>query len=925
MTAAFAATGAQASALIDGDHLIDKDQTIAIERVAAADAQADIFAGIHATQPQETMTVTVAPGALLTITGSIDETYSKDLVRAVNVASGASLTFNGNLAIDVSNNQGSARGFWIEGDSTINGNIHAVARATNQQLAEALTLRGNSHTLTIEGAETYLRAESDGGRVIGVENWGTAGGVINFHAQHTVIEAVTASDPEVYAQGVLAYQSETNFYGNATIVVEGGMSGKNGATYGVDVQCDLGNDYDTSVNFYGALTTIQVTAKGDAYAVRPSGSPGSITFGGLAQITASSTEGSALGVRSQYGAMADFAQDATFNVSAPNGTAIALMAGTYADYVGSIQVGGAVTATVEGKNAEGISVEDMSTKSPEGDGLIAIAGPITMHVAGTENAAAFSSVGALADIQTAGNIDAQVSSESGTVKGITIADGGKATLSGNYHRFTLSTVTGEATGIEILGASALKLEGTTVMTGTTVGLTTETDASLTIGEAASLSVDGEATSAGTVTLERGALLEVGNNGAEASTFASINADAATLAFGAGTYSVNTLSGEGNRVLFTDLANADQVTIASRTHELSFEATGASNDTFANAQAAADALADAIVVSDTPTGKDRLVVNEGAVNDGLVADFDAATGEISNEVVTKNSSVDALGSMAALTFLQWRHELSSVEDRMGDLRSGAGQSGAWARLYGSEMSYGSQNLTSKNTSVELGADLPINAAWSVGATFSYTTGTSDYDAGEGDNDAYGLGAYALWSSESGLFADIAFKYHRLSSDLDVRGADGEKDNNAFGLSSEFGWHLPFAGGAYIEPMIALTYGHIVGEDYSLSNNVRIDEDNMESLTAGAGLRTGFAFPNDRGSFYAKVKVLHDFQGDVDGTTRFGEARNTYSEALGGTYVEFGAGASFHLTNATNAFVNLEKNTGGDVDEKWRWNVGLRHAF
>lgn len=153
MTAAFAATGAQASALIDGDHVIDKDQTIVIERVAAADAQADIFAGIHAGKPQETMTVTVAPGALLTITGSIDEANPKDLVRAVNVASDASLTFNGDLAIDVSNNQGSVRAFWVEGDAVFNGNIHAVVRATNQQLAEALTLRGNSHTLTLE-AET---------------------------------------------------------------------------------------------------------------------------------------------------------------------------------------------------------------------------------------------------------------------------------------------------------------------------------------------------------------------------------------------------------------------------------------------------------------------------------------------------------------------------------------------------------------------------------------------------------------------------------------------------------------------------------------------------------------------------------------------------------------------------------------------------
>lgn len=866
----------------------------------------------------------MAPGSQLTITGAIGDESPNSVVRAINVASGASLTFEGDLSIDVSSSAGSVRAFWVEGDTVINGNIHASVQATNQQLAEALTLRGNSHTLTLEGSETYLHAETDGGRVIGVENYNTAGGIINFNADHTVIEAITAPDREVYAQGILAFQSETNFNGNATIVVQGGVSGFNGATYGVDVQCDLGNAYDTTVNFNGALTQIQVSATGDAYGVRPSGSPGTIAFRGDAEIAASSAEGSAIGVLSQYGAMADLDRDAAINVSAPNGTAIALAADTFNHYVGSINVGGALSATVEGQNAIGISVNDSSDNALEGDGLISIAGPVTMRVSGTESASGLSSVGALGNIRTTGDIDAQVSSESGTVKGIVVSDGASATLSGAHQRFALSTVTGEAKGIEIDGGSELTIDGNTVVTGATVGFTTDAASALTLSEGASLSVDGEAVSAGTVTLGRSAMLEVSNDGAEASSFATVNAEGATLALGAGSYSVGTLSGADNRVLFTDLSNSDGVTITSRTNEVTFEATGASNDSFANAQAAAEALADAIHVQ-AATGQDVLVVSEGAVNDGLIADFDAATGEISNEVITKNSSVDALGSMAALTFLQWRHELSSVEDRLGDLRSGAGKAGAWARLYGSEMSYGTQSLTSKNTSVELGADLPIGTAWSVGATFSYTQGTADYDAGESDNDAYGLGAYALWSSEAGVYADVAFKYHRLSADLDVRGANGDKDNNAFGLSGELGWHLPFADGAFIEPMITLAYGHIAGEDFSLSNGVRIEEENTESLTAGAGLRTGFAFPNNSGAFYAKVKVLHDFEGNVEGTTRLSEARNAFREELGGTYAEFGAGASFNLTNATNAFVNLEKSTGGDVTEKWRWNIGVRHAF
>lgn len=75
----------------------------------------------------------------------------------------------------------------------------------------------------------------------------------------------------------------------------------------------------------------------------------------------------------------------------------------------------------------------------------------------------------------------------------------------------------------------------------------------------------------------------------------------------------------------------------------------------------------------------------------------------------------------------------------------------------------------------------------------------------------------------------------------------------------------------------------------------------------------------------MRLLHEFQGDVKATAQLGAAVNSYKEDLGDTYAEFGAGASFSLTEATNAFVSLERTTGGDVKTNRRWNVGIRHAF
>ena len=48
-------------------------------------------------------------------------------------------------------------------------------------------------------------------------------------------------------------------------------------------------------------------------------------------------------------------------------------------------------------------------------------------------------------------------------------------------------------------------------------------------------------------------------------------------------------------------------------------------------------------------------------------------------------------------------------------------------------------------------------------------------------------------------------------------------------------------------------------------------------------------------------------------------------LGGTWCEFGLGANYNLTKNAYTYVDLEKTTGGEVKENWRWNVGMRYVW
>ena len=321
------------------------------------------------------------------------------------------------------------------------------------------------------------------------------------------------------------------------------------------------------------------------------------------------------------------------------------------------------------------------------------------------------------------------------------------------------------------------------------------------------------------------------------------------------------------------------------------------------------------------------VEQGAVK-GAITETYNEKGEFVSRTVAENTRLDAYGSVAALSIMQWRHEMNDLTKRMGDLRTSPQGVGSWARIYGSEQEYGSQNLTAKNTSVQIGADTDIGNGWKVGAAFTYTDGSADYDLGDADNKAYGLGVYGTWMADNGQFVDLIAKYSRLDTDFKLEGMNGSSDNNAFSVSAEYGWHLRLGEFGFFEPQAEVTYGYIQGDKFHTSNGVEIDQDDFESLIGRIGFRTGFHFPKDKGLIYARVSGLHDFKGDFDSTATLMSDRSIYDnigEDLGDTWVEFGIGANFNWTPNTYTYVDLERTNGGDVKENWRWNIGLRHVF
>ena len=395
--------------------------------------------------------------------------------------------------------------------------------------------------------------------------------------------------------------------------------------------------------------------------------------------------------------------------------------------------------------------------------------------------------------------------------------------------------------------------------------------------------------------------------------------------------VTSLTGTEGAISLAATLNDDQtlesgsLNVGSAGHvKLDVSVTGLTSDDVTDAEAVLNSLNEKIVVTGNSELSKTNTITEGDIKGAIsqTVDQNGTKGEIQQAV---NQKLDGYSSIAALSAVQWRHENDTLLKRMGELRDAQGTVGAWARIYGSEQEYGAQSVTAKNTTVQVGADYDVGSGWKVGGAFSYTDGSISFDMGESDSNMYGVAVYGTWLADNGQFVDLIAKYSRLSNEFTSGTMKGDFDNNAFSVAAEYGWHFALNDVAFVEPSAGVTYGRIMGDDFMAHNGVKVEQDDYDSLIGRLGVRSGFYFPNQKGTVYARAAVLHDFMGDMESTvSKAGKVAHLKDE-LGDTWFEYGIGANFNLTNATYTFVDLEKTAGGDIKEDWRWNIGLRTVF
>ncbi len=315
------------------------------------------------------------------------------------------------------------------------------------------------------------------------------------------------------------------------------------------------------------------------------------------------------------------------------------------------------------------------------------------------------------------------------------------------------------------------------------------------------------------------------------------------------------------------------------------------------------------------------------------DSEIETGDYETSIMSSTRS--ALTS----SILVWRNDMNDMYKRMGDLRIGA-ESGLWARVYGGRISYDAHNVYMKNSywAAQVGMDKRLASGWHVGGAFGYNDGSATYRyGGKGDPKLYTLAAYATRVSEDGQYVDVIAKVGKLSNKFTAYNkydapalrnyVEGKYDTYGYGISAEYGKKIRMGKG-FITPQAELTWSRLSSDSFAAAapsgESMRVNQSSVNSLIGRLGVVAGVE--SDKGNFYAKASLFHEFDGD--GHILFSEPGKTgkrSSFSLKDTWAEIALGGNYYLSPRSMIYADFTKSFGGDYKVDWRINAGIRFSF
>lgn len=242
--------------------------------------------------------IVLAEGESLTINGekmTIDgSAVGNTVIRFVRSVAGDNLIIHNNILSEEAGIR-TENGFlrfadaWSGANIVFNGSIDVKLISESGIVSGIGTGSGGNITFYGDGKFDF---HSDNGRIVGIENYNNNGGKITFNG-NTDLTISNGKNQNQWNQGILAYKSTTEFYGDITTITMNNYSDISNASENgnnlIDIQCDQ-DAIPTIINFDSITTNLNINSYGDSnnqlIGVVSSGTVGQANFNGdVANIT----------------------------------------------------------------------------------------------------------------------------------------------------------------------------------------------------------------------------------------------------------------------------------------------------------------------------------------------------------------------------------------------------------------------------------------------------------------------------------------------------------------------------------------------------------------------------------------------------------------------------------------------------------------
>jgi outer membrane autotransporter protein len=333
--------------------------------------------------------------------------------------------------------------------------------------------------------------------------------------------------------------------------------------------------------------------------------------------------------------------------------------------------------------------------------------------------------------------------------------------------------------------------------------------------------------------------------------------------------------------------------------------------------------------------------------------------------------NTVGSMS----IAWFSQLNNIEKRLGDLRLNAEMifpvrpvattsdpddiyaepvpakkeranvipgarpphpAGIWTRAYGQHVKAdlgiaGMSSFSEEQYGLDVGVDREFiysrrNILY-AGGFAGYQGARRDFKNGygsKGDTDSLAFGIYGAWLHADGFFLEADAKGQYYMSQYDALGDHADYNTWGAGVSFRFGYHLRFAQSFFLEPVLAFSYVHIFGEDFSTDNGLRVNVRDSDIRAAAASVRLGKAIEmGSHGVFQPYVKAGIEEQASDAGSVRIGILKLTPN--TDGTRGVFGLGGAWQVNVRQQIYFDYEYVWGDKYEKPWAVSLGYRHLF